>query len=158
MLSRVGNLLPRPRDSSESIDYFFLGFPTSTSTPACVSLSSYCSNWINHQVLDIILNLGNPKYVWRQSPLNLTKDSHTQQKEQPKNVARVFLFILKTKHKTLHVKQAWVKLEILQKKTICMTFNRSSLILDRSSQADLHNKSYNHSILTLHTTTYFEQV
>ena len=26
-------------------------------------------------------------------------------------MARVFPFILKTKHKTLHVKQAWAKLE-----------------------------------------------
>ena len=31
-------------------------------------------------------------------------------------MARVFPFILKTKHKTLHVKQAWAELEILQKK------------------------------------------
>ena len=31
-----------------------------------------------------------------------------------------------------------------------MTFDRSSLILDRSSQADLHSKSYSYSIPTLH--------
>ena len=64
------------RDNFESMDYFFLGFPASTSIPAYVSLSSYCNNWIDHQVLDIILNLGNPKYVWRQPPLDLTKDLH----------------------------------------------------------------------------------
>ena len=46
-----------------------------------------------------------------QPPLNLTEDSHTQHKEQPQNVVRVFLFILKTKHKTLHVKRAWAELE-----------------------------------------------
>ena len=46
-----------------------------------------------------------------QPPLDLTKDSHTQHKEQPKNVARVFPFILKVKHKTLHDKRAWVELE-----------------------------------------------
>ena len=34
--------------------------------------------------LNRILLLDNPKYVWRQIPLDLTKDSHTQQKEQPK--------------------------------------------------------------------------
>ena len=84
MLSRIVNLLPRPCDNFESMDYFFLEFTASTSTPACVSLSSYCSNWIDHQVLDVILNLGNPKYVWRQTPFDLTKDSHTQYKEQPK--------------------------------------------------------------------------
>ena len=34
--------------------------------------------------LNRILFLDNPKYVWRQIPLDLTKDSHTQQKEKPK--------------------------------------------------------------------------
>ena len=42
----------------------------------------------------------------------------------------------------------WV--ENFCRKTICMTFDRSSLILDRSSQADLHSKSCSYSILTLH--------
>ena len=37
-----------------------------------------------------------------------------------------------------------------KKKTICMTFNRSSLILDRSSQAYLHSKSCSYLIPTLH--------
>ena len=36
--------------------------------------------------------------------------------QQPKNVARVFPFIFKAKHKTLHVIWPWVELEILQKK------------------------------------------
>ena len=34
--------------------------------------------------LNRILLIDNPKYVWRQIPLDLTKDSHIQQKEQPK--------------------------------------------------------------------------
>ena len=34
--------------------------------------------------LNWILLLDNSKYVWRQIPLDLTKDSHTQQKELPK--------------------------------------------------------------------------
>ena len=34
--------------------------------------------------LNRILLLDNPKYVWRQILLDLTKDSHIQQKEQPK--------------------------------------------------------------------------
>ena len=115
MLSRVGNLLPRSRDSFESMDYFFLRFTAITSTPTCVPLSSLCSNWNDHQALNIILILDNPKYVWRQTPLDLTRNSHTQHKQQHKNVARVFPVILKAKHKTLHVKRAWAKLEILQK-------------------------------------------
>ena len=35
-------------------------------------------------------------------------------------------------------------------KIICTTFDWSSLILDWSSQADLHSKSYSNSIPTLH--------
>ena len=46
-----------------------------------------------------------------QTPLDLTKDSHTEHKEQPQNVARIFSFILMAKHKTLHVKRAWVELK-----------------------------------------------
>ena len=68
----------------------------------------------DHQALDIILILDNPKYMWRQTPLDLIRDSQTQYKQQLqqlKNVARVFLFILKAKHKTLHVKRAWAELE-----------------------------------------------
>ena len=47
----------------------------------------------------------------RQTSLDLTRDSHTQHKQQPKNVARVFPFILKEKHKTLHVIWFWAELE-----------------------------------------------
>ena len=34
--------------------------------------------------LNRILLLDNPKYVWRQMPLDLIKNSHTQQNKQPK--------------------------------------------------------------------------
>ena len=142
MLPRVENLLPRSHDSSESTNYFFLGFTANTSTPTCVSLNSLCSNWNDHQVLDIILILDNLKYMWRQTPQDLTRDSHTQHKQQHKNVARVFPFILKAKHKILHVKRAWAELENSAEKHYT-SFDRSSLILDRSSQTNLHNKSCN---------------
>ena len=36
--------------------------------------------------------------------------------QRPKNVAKVFLFILKAKHKTLHVIWAWAELENSVKK------------------------------------------
>ena len=55
-----------------------------------------------------------------QQPLDHTKDSLTQHKKQPK----IFPFKLKTKHKTLHNKQARAELEILQKKTIYTTFDQ----------------------------------
>ena len=48
----------------------------------------------------------------RQTHLDLTEDSHTQHKEQPQNMARVFPFILKAKYKTLHVKRAWAWAEL----------------------------------------------
>ena len=47
-------------------------------------------------------------------------------------------FLLEAKHKPLHVIWAWAELEILQKKkTICMSFDRSSLIFDRLSLAEI---------------------
>ena len=115
------------------MDYFFFGFPASTSTLACVSLSSWICNWIDHQALDINLEIGNPKCMWRQIPLDLTEDSHTQDKEQLENMTRVFPFILKTKHKTLHVKRAWAELEILQKK------QSAWLLIERARQIHIVN-------------------
>ena len=134
MLPLVGNLLPWPCDSFEFTDYFFLGFPASTSTPACVSLSSWSSNGIDHQAFDINLEIVNPKCMWRQPPLDLTQDSHTQHKVLPLNVAKVFPFILKAKHKTLHVKPSLGWVGKFYRKTICTIF-------DWSSQLDLHSKS-----------------
>ena len=37
--------------------------------------------------------------------------THTLYKQQHKNMVRVFPFILKAKHKTLHIIWAWAKLE-----------------------------------------------
>ena len=48
-------------------------------------------------------------------------------------MVRVFPFILKAKHKTLHVKRAWAELE--------NSVEKQSASFDRSSHADLHNKS-----------------
>ena len=73
----------------------------------------------------------------RQTPLDFRRDSYTQHKQQHKNEVRVFSFILKAKHKTLHVKRAWAELEIsVEKKS-------TWALIDRSSQADLHSKSCN---------------
>ena len=145
MLSRVENLLPRPCDSSESTDYFFLGFTasTSTSTSACISLSSWNSNWIDHQALDINFEIGNPKCIWRQTPLDLLRDSHTQHKEQPQNSVRVFFFILKTKHKALHLKRVWAELENFAEK------QSAWVLIDRARQIYTVNFAI-HSIPTLH--------
>ena len=150
MLLRVGNLLPRPRNNSKSTDYFFLRLTASTSTPTCISLNSWNNNWIDHQALDINLEIGNSKCVWRQTPLDLTRDSHTKHKEQPQNVVRVFLFILKTKHKILHVKWAWAELEnFVENQSAPVSIDWVKFSIDRAKQIYIVNPTV-HSILTLH--------
>ena len=62
-------------------------------------------------------------------------------------MARVFPFILKAKDKTLHIIWAWAWIGKFYRKTICTSFDQSSLIFDRSSFTDLHIKSYT----TLHS-------
>ena len=74
MLPRVENLLPRLRDSSESMDYFFPWSAATISSPTCEfetplkgfrsSLSSLSNNWRDHQVLDMNLDLDNPKFLY----------------------------------------------------------------------------------------------
>ena len=49
-------------------------------------------------------------------------------------MARVFPFILKAKHKTLHIIWAWAWVGKFCRKTICMSFDWSSLIFDRSNR------------------------
>ena len=49
-------------------------------------------------------------------------------------MTRVFPFIFKTKHKTLHVKRAWAELEILQKKkkSARLSIDRELFSIDRA--------------------------
>ena len=75
-----------------------------------------------------------------------TKQSHLQ------NVARVSLLYLGQNIKPYTSYGLRAELEILQKKTFCSTFDRLSLILDRSSQTKLHNEFCSSSIPTLHKT------
>ena len=58
-------------------------------------------------------------------------------------MARVFPFILKAKHKTLHVKQAWVELENSTEK------QSAQVSIDRARQIYTVNPAA-HSIPTLH--------
>ena len=118
MLPRVGNLLPRPHDSSESTDYFFLEFPASKSTLACVSLNSWIYNWIDHQALNINLEIGNPKYVWRQTPLDLTRDLYTQHKKQTKMWLGFSLLYLRQNIKPYTSNGLGLSWKILQKNNL----------------------------------------
>ena len=61
--------------------------------------------------LNRILLLDNPKYVWRQIPLDLTKDSHTQQKKQPKTWLEFFLLYLEQNIKPYTSYELRVELE-----------------------------------------------
>ena len=138
MLPRVGNLLPRPRDISKSTDYFSLGFTTSTSTPTCVSLSSLSSNRTDHQALNIILILDNPKYMWRQTPLDLTWDSHTQHKNNNKTWLGFFLLYLRQNIKSYMSNGLGLSWKILQKNNLhefrLIESNSRSIELGRFTQ------------------------
>ena len=58
-------------------------------------------------------------------------------------MARVFTFILKAKHKTLHVKRAWAELEnFAEKQSARASINRARQIYTLNSAV--------HSIRTLH--------
>ena len=96
--------------------------------------------------------------MWRKTPLDLIADSHTQHKEHPQNMAKVFPFIFKAKHKTLHIKPDLGWVGKFCRKTIYTSFDQSSLILDQSSQVDLHNKSCRTLDSNFTHKTYFEQV
>ena len=58
---------------------------------------------------------------------DLTKDSHTQHKTTTlQNVAWVFPFILKAKHKTLHIIWAWAELEnSAEKHSACVLIDQA---------------------------------
>ena len=72
------------------------------------------------------------------------KRFNTQHINNQQNVVRIFLFILGLKYKTLHVKPGFGLVgKKTCKKLICTRFDWSSLIFDRSSLANLANKSYN---------------
>ena len=79
----VENLLTRPHASSETTDSFFLGFSSKYKhTRLCFfKLFSAATEWLSSSQWNLLLD--NPKHVWRKTPLNLTKDSHIQQVEQP---------------------------------------------------------------------------
>ena len=133
---------PRPWTSS------FLDSPASTSTPTCVSLRFYCNNWMIIKFLNQILLLDNPKYVWRQILLDLTKDSHIQRKELPKTWLGFTLLYLGQNIKPYMSYGLRDELENSAEKTFCLNFNRSSLILDWSSQTESYYNFCSNSIPT----------
>ena len=79
---------PNPRTPS------FLDSPLDTITLACVSLGFNSNNWIDHQGVENFFSLKTLSLCEGKLLKDLTRDSHIQQKQQPKNVGRIFPFIL----------------------------------------------------------------
>ena len=82
MLPHIENLLTRPRASFETTGSFFLGFSSKYKhSRLCIfKLFSASTEWSSSSQWNLLLD--NPKHVWRQPSLDLTRDSHTQQIEQ----------------------------------------------------------------------------
>ena len=135
---------PRPRTPS------LLNSPVNTSTPTYVSVSSSMQQLNDHQAFNeisflIILSM------FEGNHLQISQEIHTHSNQSNiKNVARVSLLQIEQNIKPYMSYGFRVELEILQKKTFCPTFDRSSLNLDQSSQTEMHNEFYNSSIPTLH--------
>ena len=77
--NRKLNLLTRPRASSKTTDSFFLGFSNKYKhSRLCIfKLFSAATAWSSSSQWNLLHD--NPKHVWSQPPLDLTKDLHTQQ-------------------------------------------------------------------------------
>ena len=125
MLPQVENLVPWPRDNSESTDYFFPWSATTTSSLTCdfeTPLKSFRSF-----LKFLMQQLKRSSSFWRKCwswqlyvcmKVNTSKSHrrfNTQLSKDSQNIARVFPFILKVKQLTLHVIWTWAKLEILKK-------------------------------------------
>ena len=82
MLPHIENLLTRPRASFETTGSFFLGVSSKYKhSRLCIfKLFSVSTEWSSSSQWNLLLD--NPKHVWRQPSLDLTRDSHTQQIEQ----------------------------------------------------------------------------
>ena len=144
MLPRVGNLLPRPCDSSEFTDYYFLRFTATTSTPTSVSLSSLCSNWNDHPALNINLKIGNPKYVCRQTR-NINNNYKTW--------LGFFLLYLRQNIKPYTSNELGLSWKILQKNNLHELWSIESNFRSIEPCRKSIVISCNYSIPTLHTNT-----
>ena len=122
----------------------------------CFSLSSLYSNWSNHQALGINFDLDNSKYVWRQTPLDLIRDSHTQHINNLKMWLDFFLLYLRQN----------IKLYTSYGLGLSWKFCRKNIMHElRSIESNFRSIElcrnwtvifYNHSIPTLHI-NHFEQ-
>ena len=103
LLPTSRNLLIRPRASSETTDFFFLGFSSKHKHTRLCIFKFLWQQLNDHQVLEeisslIILSLCVGKLL-----TNLTRDSHKQQYEQPTKRGQGLPYIPRAKHKTPNV-------------------------------------------------------
>ena len=103
LLPTSRNLLIRPRASSETTDFFFLGFSSKHKHTRLCIFKFLWQQLNDHQVLEeisslIILSLCEEKLL-----TNLTRDSHKQQYEQPTKRGQGLPYIPRAKDKTPNV-------------------------------------------------------
>ena len=111
-------------------------------------LFSAVTEWSSNSQWNLLLD--NPKHMWRQPPLDLSKDSHTQQIEQPKTWLGFSLLYLGQNIKLYTSYRLRVELEILQKKqSVWLSIDRELDSIDRARQNCILNSVVN-SIPTLH--------
>ena len=103
LLPTSRNLLTRPRESSETMDSFFLEFSSKYKHTRLCFFKLLLQQLNDHQVLEeisslIILSLCEGKLL-----TDLTRDSHKQQYEQSLKRGQGLPYIPRVKHKTLNV-------------------------------------------------------
>ena len=101
LLPTSRNLLTRPCTSSKTTNFFFLGF-SSKYKHTCLCIFKLLLQQLNdHQVLEEILSLIILSLCEGKLLIDLTRDSHKQQYEQPLKHGQGLPYIPRAKHKTL---------------------------------------------------------
>ena len=119
----------------------------------CFSLSSWNNNWIDHQALDINLDLDNPKCVWRQTLLGLTRDSHTYHINNLKTWLGFFLLYLRQNTKPYTSYGLGLSWKILQKNNLRKVWSIGSNFRSMEPCRNWTVIFYNYSIPILHINT-----
>ena len=123
LLPTSRNLLRRPRAISETTDSFFLGFSSKYKHTRLCFFKFLQQQLNDYQVLKrisflIILSLCKGNLL-----IDLTRDLHKQQYEQPLKRGQGLSYIPRAKHKTLNVLMSQGKVGILQKNAFCTRFD-----------------------------------
>ena len=139
LLPRVGNFLPWPHDSFESTNYFFLGFTATTSTPTCFFFfffkALYAATKMITKLSTSILRLETLS-IYEGKHLYISQEIHTYNINN-NNKTWLGFFLLYSRqnikpYTSNELGPSWKNC----KKKFCASFDRLSLIFDRSSLAE----------------------